>query len=105
MAEIPVLEVLEKYCNYLWDKGFVVTLGSEHNTPAMEPVKLAARGGVDLTDNLKRLNYYGACIVAAHQKLVADGFEGYLDAEGKPNLAFRDKFIRMGDKIIKETIK
>ena len=99
------VEVLEKYCNYLWDNGFVITLGSEHNTPAMEPIKLAARGGVDLTPRLKQLNYWGACITAAHQKLVADGFEGYLDAEGRPNLKYRDKFILMGDKIIKEAIK
>jgi len=99
------VEVLEKYCNYLWDNGFVITLGSEHNTPAMEPIKLAARGGVDLTPRLKQLNYWGACITAAHQKLVADGFEGYLDAEGCPNLKYRDKFILMGDKIIKEAIK
>ena len=99
------VEVLEKYCNYLWDNGFVVTLGSEHNTPAMEPIKLAARGGVDLTPRLKQLNYWGACITAAHQKLVADGFEGYLDAEGRPNLKYRDKFILMGDRIIKEAIK
>jgi hypothetical protein len=99
------VEVLEKYCNYLWNNGFVITLGSEHNTPAMEPIKLAARGGVDLTPRLKQLNYWGACITAAHQKLVADGFEGYLDAEGRPNLKYRDKFILMGDKIIKETIK
>ena len=99
------VEVLEKYCNYLWDNGFVVTLGSEHNTPAMEPIKLAARGGVDLTPRLKQLNYWGACITAVHQKLVADGFEGYLDADGRPNLKYRDKFILMGDRIIKEAIK
>ena len=99
------VEVLERYAQYLWDQGFVVTLGSEHNTPAMEPIKLAARGGVDLTDNLKRLNYWGACIVAAHQKLVADGFQGYLGADGRPDLKYRDKFILMGDKIIKEAIK
>ena len=98
------VEVLEKYCNYLWDNGFVVTLGSEHNTPAMEPIKLAARGGVDLTPRLKQLNYWGACITAAHQKLVADGFEGYLDAKGVPDVKYREKFISMGDKIIKEVI-
>ena len=99
------VEVLERYAQYLWDQGFVVTFGSEHNTPAMEPIKLACRGGVDLTDNLKRLNYWGACITAAHQKLVADGFEGYLDEKGCPDLKYREKFILMGDKIIKEAIK
>ncbi len=99
------VEVLERYAQYLWDQGFVVTFGSEHNTPAMEPIKLSCRGGVDLTDSLKRLNYYGACITAAHQKLVADGFQGYLDENGRPDISYREKFISMGDKIIKEAIK
>lgn len=99
------VEQLERYAQYLWDQGFVVTFGSEHNAPAMEPIKLSCRGGVDLTDNLKRLNYYGACITAAHQKLVADGFQGYLDENGRPDISYREKFISMGDKIIKEAIK
>ncbi|MCF0172368.1 MAG: PHP domain-containing protein [Bacteroidales bacterium] len=98
------VEVLEQYSNYLWDNGFVVTFGSEHNTPAMEPIKLAARGGVDLTPRLKELNYYGACIVAAHQYLVAEGKQGWLDADGTPDLSRRDEFIALGDKLIKEQI-
>ena len=50
------VEVLEKYAGYLFDNGFVVTFGTEHNTPAMEPIKLSARGGLDLTDKLKYIN-------------------------------------------------
>lgn len=38
------VEVLEKYAGYLHDNGFVVTFGSEHNTPAMEPIELFAPG-------------------------------------------------------------
>jgi len=37
------LEVLEDYVRYFYNEGFVVTLGSEHNTPAMEPIELFAR--------------------------------------------------------------
>ena len=98
------VEVLEKYAGYLWNEGFVVTFGSEHNTPAMEPVKLAARGGVDLTPLLKELNYKGACITAAHQYLKSQGKPGYLDAEGNPDLAKRDEYVALGDKLIKEVI-
>ncbi|MCF0167982.1 MAG: hypothetical protein HUJ93_04990 [Bacteroidales bacterium] len=99
------MEVLEKYCKYLWDNGFVVTLGSEHNTPAMEPVKLSARGGIDLSETLKKINYQGACIVAAHQDKVGKGLCGYLDKEGNPDLASREEFIAYGDKLIKSTVK
>lgn len=97
-------QVLEKYAEYLWDQGLAVTFGSEHNTPAMEPVMLSCRGGVPLSDTLKRLNYYGACIIAAHQKLYGERGYGFLDAEGRPRVAAREEFIDLGNKLIKEAI-
>ena len=59
--------VLEQYAGYLEDEGFIVTFGSEHNTPAMEPVKLRTRDAAELSDKLKGINWRGACAVAAHQ--------------------------------------
>ena len=59
--------VLEQYAGYLQDEGFVVTFGSEHNTPAMEPIRLRTRDAADLSDKLKAINWRGACLVAAHQ--------------------------------------
>ena len=59
--------VLESYAGYLEDEGFIVTFGSEHNTPAMEPILLRTRDASGLTDRLKAINYRGACAVAAHQ--------------------------------------
>ena len=59
--------VLEKYASYLCDEGFTVTFGSEHNTPALEPVKLRTRDCDHLSGKLREINYIGACKVAAHQ--------------------------------------
>lgn len=59
--------VLEQYASYLVDEGFIVTFGSEHNTPALEPIKLRTRDASGLSDKLKEINYRGACMVAAHQ--------------------------------------
>ena len=59
--------VLEQYAGYLEDEGFIVTFGSEHNTPAMEPVRLRTRDASELSDKLKAINWRGACAVAAHQ--------------------------------------
>ncbi len=97
-------QALEKYAQYLWDQGFVVTFGSEHNTPAMEPVMLTCRGGVPLSDSLKLLNYQGACVIAAHQKLRAERGYGYLDSEGRPRIAAREEFIDLGDSLIKAVV-
>ena len=59
--------VLEQYAGYLEDEGFIVTFGSEHNTPAMEPIRLRTRDAAELSDKLKAINWRGACAVAAHQ--------------------------------------
>lgn len=60
--------VLEKYTDYLQDEGFIVTFGSEHNTPALEPIRLRTRDNAEgLSEKLRLTNYRGACAVAAHQ--------------------------------------
>ena len=98
------IEVLEKYAGYLHENGFVVTFGSEHNTPASEPIELFARDKTPLTNYLKSINYEGACIIAAHQELVRSSQQGYVDASGQPNLSDRNNFIKKGDELIQKVI-
>ena len=95
------VHLLEKYAAYLYDLGFVVTFGSEHNTPAMEPIELFARNRVPLTDRLKQINYQGACVIAAHQHVVAQGLGGYVDGYGKADRSRREEFMMWGDALIK----
>jgi hypothetical protein len=99
------IEVLEQYAGYLYDNGFVVTFGTEHNTPAMEPIKLFARANTPLTERLKQINYNGACVVAAHQQRVRTGKPGYVDANGIADIANRDLFIEEGNKLIQKVIQ
>ena len=99
------IEALEKYARYLHEKGFVVTFGSEHNTPASEPLELFARGQTPLTNFLKSINYEGACIIAAHQELIREGQQGYVDPSGQPDPAKRDYFIKRGDELIQAVIR
>ena len=58
--------------------GFVITFGTEHNTPQLDPMKISAGGGIDLDKELKQINYEGTAVIAAHQYLLANGKEGYL---------------------------
>ncbi len=92
--------LLEKYASYLHEQGFVVTLGSEHNTPAMEPIELFARNNTALTEKLMQINYEGACVIAAHQHLVAQGLRGYVDADGKADRSKRAEFVKLGKELI-----
>ncbi|MFA5651522.1 MAG: PHP domain-containing protein [Proteiniphilum sp.] len=95
------VRLLEKYASYLHEQGFVVTFGSEHNTPVMEPIELFARGGVPLSDRLKQINYEGACVIAAHQHVVSQGLDGYVDESGEADRSRRDEFVKLGDEVIK----
>ena len=99
------IEALERYAGYLHDNGFIVTLGTEHNTPAMEPVRLFARENTPLTERLKQINYDGACVIAAHQERVRNGQPGYVDANGMADTANRDTFIKEGDSLIQQVIQ
>lgn len=94
------VELLEKYASYLHEQGFVVTFGSEHNTPAMEPIELFARNNTKLTDRLLQINYEGACVVAAHQHLVSQGLRGYVDKNGYADRSKRAEFVKLGKELI-----
>jgi hypothetical protein len=99
------VEVLEDYATYFHNNGFVVTFGTEHNTPAMEPIELFARKSTPLTQTLLDINYAGACVIAAHQYLVAKKGTGYIDKNGKPDVKNRDSYIQLGKAVIEFMIK
>ncbi len=94
------LAVLEEYVLFFQREGFIVTLGSEHNTPAMEPIELFARKKTELSAILKEINYRGACVLAAHQYLSATEGKGYLDRDGKPSVENRKNFVKLGMALI-----
>lgn len=98
------MNLLEKYATYLHNQGFIVTLGSEHNSPSMEPIELFARNQTPLSEKLLRVNYEGACIIAAHQHLVAQGLSGYLDEQGNADRSKRGEFVKWGDELIRNTV-
>lgn len=98
------LPVLEEYARYLWDQGFLITFGSEHNTPAMEPVRLSARAGVELSSELKRINYQSACVMVAHQELVARYQPGYILRDGSVQIERREELIAFGNELINKTL-
>jgi hypothetical protein len=95
------LQVLKEYSTYLRDKGFVVSFGTEHNSPGKQPIEVMARGGVKLDEELLAINYEGACILAAHQYLFAKDGKGILDADGVFLQDRRYEFCRFGNALIK----
>jgi len=92
---------LRDYVMFLYDRGFIITFGTEHNAPGIEPLEVRAGGTYELDNDLQRINYESACIMAAHQYSMATGGTGFLDGQGKPKTGDREEFIGLGDKIIK----
>ena len=61
------LEVLEPFVRYFYENGFVVTFGTEHNSPGLTPITPCCSGNIPMSDFLNQVNYEGACAIAAHQ--------------------------------------
>lgn len=91
--------ILKDFVQFFNKNGFVITFGTEHNTPKLDPIKINAGGGIDLDDDLKQINYEGAAVVAAHQYLIAKGKEGYLK-NGIAKIEEKANFIELGKAVI-----
>jgi hypothetical protein len=94
------LSILKKYVNYFHEKGFIITFGTEHNTPEMIPVTVSARGREPLDADLKKIAWEGACIIAAHQYLRADGRQGYILPDGKHSIKQMNELKNLGQLVI-----
>jgi hypothetical protein len=98
-------ELLEEYATWFANNGFIVTIGSEHNTPDLTPILLYTRDGAQLSNSLRRINYNGACLIAAHQYLTSKEGLGYLDIEGHPNYSKLNDYQSLGHGLIQDFLK
>jgi hypothetical protein len=96
--------VLKDFVTFFRSKNFLITFGTEHNTPLLDPIKVSCSGGVDLDEDLERIGFEGACIIAAHQYLIAKGEQGYLNADGDAKTKEYDSFVELGQAVINHFI-
>ena len=92
-------DVLKQFVEYFNKMNFVITFGTEHNSPALLPLGIDCRGGVALDDYLREINYNGACIIAAHQYLRAKKLEGYCDHTCRAKTDQQREFIQLGESV------
>lgn len=86
-------EQVKAYSEFFYNRGFVVSFGTEHNTSAMRPLTVSCKGGVPLDPPLLEIALSGAAAVAAHQYLVEKEGKGYPDRT-------RDEMERLGKAVI-----
>ncbi len=94
------LGILSDFVSFFDDRNFIITFGTEHNTPKMIPLTVTARDGRDLTWKLEDVNRRGVCAIAAHQYFHARNMEGYTDAAGKPRKDKKKEFEAAGQAVI-----
>jgi hypothetical protein len=94
---------LHKFVEYFDRQGFVILMGTEHNTPEMIPLTCTSRGNKPLDNYLRRISYEGACVVAAHQYMRARDQKGYVNTRGIPAMHDRHAYVALGNAVIHYT--
>ena len=92
--------ILKDFVEFFHKKGFIITFGTEHNTPEMIPLTVTARGSVPLDNSLKKIAWEGVCIIAAHQYLRAGGRQGYVLPDGSHSVKQMRELIKLGQQVI-----
>jgi len=91
------IDKLREFVRSFNKRNFIVSFGTEHNTPELTPLKVDCRDRQPLDDELRRINYEGACAIAAHQYLLAKGEEGFIGAGGKAKSQRKEYFVELGN--------
>jgi len=95
---------LREFVTYFHNNRFVITFGTEHNTPELIPLQVKARGNVPLDNELKRISWEGASVIAAHQYLHAKGQQGYIRINGIADRDHMEEYIELGKAVIEKYI-
>jgi len=93
-------KILKHFVEFFHSKGFIITFGTEHNTPEMIPLTVSTRGSFPLDESLKRIAWEGICIIAAHQYLRADGRQGYVLPDGTHSVEQKRELASLGQLVI-----
>jgi len=94
------LSVLTDFVNFFNQKEFIITFGTEHNTPEMMPLTVTSRGSVPIPDSLKQIAWEGICVIAAHQYLRAQKRQGYILTDRTHSLNQKKELVMLGQVVI-----
>jgi hypothetical protein len=95
---------LKRFVKIFDEAGFIISFGTEHNTPVMTPLTLSCRGNAALDDELQQIAVQGCCLIAAHQYMVSRGERGLADPEDFAKNRNKTDFIELGHAVIEQYI-
>ncbi len=91
---------LNRFVKFFDSLGYLITFGTEHNTPQMLPLRVHDRNANPLDESLKRIGWQGACVIAAHQYLRAHDRQGYVLNNGKVSRDQKEDLAELGRNVI-----
>ena len=91
---------IRTFVKFFHEHNFLVSFGTEHNTPEMTPMEVKAGANTPLDDYLLGINEETAFILAAHQERVKKAVEGYIDSDGQCKTSEKNVFIKEGQSIL-----
>jgi hypothetical protein len=94
------LSNLRDFVRFFDERNYLITFGTEHNTPEMSPLTVLARGSEPIGDELKRISWESVCVIAAHQYLRAQGMQGYVLDDGGPSIEQKKELTSLGKLVI-----
>jgi hypothetical protein len=94
------LSNLRDFVNFFHERNYLITFGTEHNTPEMTPLTVYARGSDPIDDDLKQISWESACVIAAHQYLRTQGMQGYILSDGSPSIDQKRELTFLGKLVI-----
>lgn len=94
------LNILSEFVRYFHGHGFVVVFGTEHNAPGHLPLEVMARNKEPLPEDLLKINYEGACLIAAHQYLRSRKKQGFVYPCGTLAVEKKEQFEELGRAVI-----
>jgi hypothetical protein len=94
------LDNLRDFVKFFYERNYLITFGTEHNTPEMVPLTVSARGSETLDNELKQIAWESTCVIAAHQYLRAQGMQGYILDDGIPSADQKKELIFLGKLVI-----
>ena len=97
--------ILKNFVGFFDKKRFIITFGTEHNTPEMIPLTVTSRGRKPLDESLKKIGWRGASVIAAHQYFRAQNKPGYIDHNGLVRFSEKEDFESLGQLVIEYFFK
>ena len=93
---------LQEFTDFFLQRKYVISFGTEHNSPELFPLTVNVAKDRELPYGLKEVSYKGAAVFASHQYLVARGEQGFVKASGRCDRDQLDYYQNLGHAVIRE---